>query len=112
MLIMVIKNFLLVISIFLINKQAIAITGEEISAKVSQWLKKEGIKGTPVFSKNTLYEDCNDEIEIKRVFQNYKTIKVDCLDKNGFTLIMRVQTSKRAENKKQIKPKNLSKVLE
>ena len=49
---MIIKNFLLVILIF-INKQAIAITGEEISSKVSQWLTKEGIKGTPIFSKNS-----------------------------------------------------------
>ena len=107
MFIMIIKNFLLVILIFLINKQATAITGEEISAKVSQWLIKEGIKGTPVFSKNTFYEDCDNEIEIKKVFQNYKTIKVDCLDKNGFKLIMRVQTLKNDENKKITKPKIL-----
>ena len=111
MFIMIIKNFLLVILIFLINKQATAISGEEISARVSQWLIKEGVKGTPVFSKNTIYENCNDEIEIKKLFHNYKTLKVDCLDKNGFKLIMRVQTSKRDENKKQIKPKKLSKVL-
>ena len=109
MFIMIIKNFLLVILIFLINKQATAITGEEISSKVSQWLIKEGIKGTPVFSKNTFYEDCNDEIEIKKVFQNYKTIKVNCLDKNGFKLIMRVQTLKNDENKKITKPKMVTK---
>ena len=107
----IIKNFLLVILISITNKQAIAISGEEISAKVSQWLIKEGIKATPVFSKNTFYKDCNNEIEIKKVFQNYKTIKVDCLDKNGFKLIMRVQTSKRDEKKKQIKPEKLSKAL-
>ena len=107
----IIKNFLLVILISIINKQAIAITGEEISTKVSQWLIKEGIKGTPVFSKNTFYKDCNNEIEIKKMFQNYKTIKVNCLDKNGFKLIMRVQTSKNDENKKQIKPKKVSKYL-
>ena len=105
----IIKNFLLVILILIMNKQAIAITGEEITAKVSQWLIKEGIKGTPVFSKNTFYEDCNDEIEIKKVFQNYKTIKVDCLDKNGFKLIMRVQTLKNDENKKITKPKMVTK---
>ena len=43
----IIKNFLLVILISIINKQAIAISGEEISTKVSEWLIKEGIKGTP-----------------------------------------------------------------
>ena len=34
------------------------------------------------------------------MFQNYKTIKVNCLDENGFELVMRVQTSRNAENKK------------
>ena len=105
----IIKNFLLVILISITNKQAIAISGEEISAKVSQWLIKEGIKATPVFPKNTSYKDCNDEIEIKKVFQNYKTIKVNCLDKNGFKLIMRVQTLKNDENKKTTKPEMVSK---
>ena len=107
----ILKNFLLVFLISIMNNQSIAISGEEISTKVSEWLTKEGIKGTPVFSKNTFYEDCDNEIEITKLFQNYKTIKVDCLDKNGFKLIMRVQTSKRAENKKQIKTKKFSKAL-
>ena len=43
------------------------------------------------------------------MFQNYKTLKVSCLDKNGFKLIMRVQTSKIDENKKIAKPKKVSK---
>jgi len=91
------------------NKQAIAITGEEISIKVSHWLTKEGIAGTPIFSKNSFYKDCNDQIEIKKMFQDYKTIKVSCLDKNGFKLIMRVKTSKNDQNKKITKPKKISK---
>ena len=105
----IIKIFLLVILIFIMNKQAIAITGEEISAKVSQWLTKEGIVGTPLFSKNSIYKDCNNGIEIKKMFQNYKTIKVNCSDKNGFKLIIRVQTLKNAENKKLTKFVKLSK---
>ena len=105
----IIKNFLLVILFSIINKQAVAITGEEIISKVSQWLTKEGIKGTPVFSKNSLYRDCNNEIEIKKMFQNYNTIKVNCSDINGFKLIMRVQTLKNDENKKIIKPKKVYK---
>ena len=104
-----IKFFLFLILISLINKQAIAITGEEISAKVSKWLTEEGIEGTPIFPKNSIYKDCNDEIKIKKMFQNYRTIKVNCLDKNGFELVMRVQILKFTENKKKIKSKKLSK---
>ncbi len=108
---MIIKNFLLVILITIINQQAIAITGEEISKKVSKWLTKEGIKGTPVFSRNASYKDCNNEIEIKKLFQNYKTIKVNCLDKNGFKIIMRVQTLKTDANNKKTKSQKVHEVL-
>ena len=104
---LIIKNFLLVILISIINKQATAISGEEISTKVSEWLINEGIKGTPIFSRNSFYKDCNNEIEIKKMFQNYNTIKVNCSDINGFKLIMRVQTLKNDKNKKTTKPKEV-----
>ena len=82
----ILKNFLLVILISIINKQAIAITGEEISTKVSQWLIKEGIKGTPVFSKNTFYEDCDNEIEIKSlIIKKDKSIKKDDNNNSSIT---------------------------
>ena len=106
----IIKNFLFVILISIMNKQAIAITGEDISRKVSQWLTKEGIEGTPVFLKKSHYKDCNNDIEIKKMFQNYKTIKVNCSDKNGFKLVIRVQTLKNNKNKKATNFKKLSKV--
>ena len=108
---MIIKNFLYIVLISIINNQAFAISGEEISAKVSEWLVNEGIKGIPVFSKKSLYKDCNNEIEIKKMFQNYKTIKVNCLDENGFELVMRVQTSRNAENIKKVKTRKVSRVV-
>ena len=40
-----------------------------------------------------------------------KTIKVNCLDENGFELVMRVQTSRNAENIKKVKTRKASKVL-
>jgi flagella basal body P-ring formation protein FlgA len=107
----IIKNFLLVILISILNKQAIAISGEEISSKVSQWLTKKGIEGIPIFSKKSFYKDCNNKIEIEKMFQNYKTLKVSCLDKNGFKIIMRVQTSKNDENKKITKLSKVSKTF-
>ena len=104
------KNFLLIILIYLINKQAFAITGEEISSKVSNWLIKEGVSGIPVFSKNASFNDCKNGIEITKLFKTYKTVKVNCLYKNGFELIMRVQLSKKLVIKKKFKTIKLSKV--
>ena len=48
MLRIILKQLFLVFCICLANKQALAITGEEISAKVSDWLIKEGINGKPI----------------------------------------------------------------
>ena len=105
MLRIILKQLFLVFCICLANKQAVAITGEEISAKVSDWLIKEGINGKPIFSKNSSFNDCKTQIEIARIFKNYKTIKVKCLDKNGFELIMRVKTFEEVKVKKKLKPK-------
>ena len=95
MFILIFSKILWIILIFSINNQAMAISGQEISQKVSKWLVNEGIKGSPIFSNRSVFKDCNKEIEIKKMFQNYKTIKVTCPDQNGFDLIMRVKLSKK-----------------
>ena len=105
------KNFIWIILICLFNKQTFAISGEEISVKVSQWLTKEGINGTPVFSKNSHFKDCENKIEIKKVFYNYKTLKVNCLDKNGFDLMIRVKIFKKVKNKKISQPTKSFRIL-
>ena len=94
MVIMIFRQILWIISIFLIKNQAMAISGQEISQKVSQWLVNEGVNGSPIFSNKTVFKDCNKEIEFKKIYQNYKTIKVKCPDQNGFELLMRVKFSK------------------
>ena len=86
-----------IIFIGLINNHAVAISGQEISKRVSFWLANEGIDGSPIFSKNSVLTDCNKEIEIKKMYQNYKTIKVICPDRNGFELLMRVKILKKVK---------------
>ena len=107
----ILKKIFWFILICLINKQSFAISGEEVSIKVSQWLTKEGIKGAPVFSKNIHFKDCENKINIKKVFDNYKTIKVKCLDENGFELTMRVKIFKNEKTKNKLKPFKASKVI-
>jgi len=103
----IIKTLLWIILISLINKQAVAISGHEISEKVLYWLSKEGVTGSPIFSKNRFFKDCNSKIQIKKVFQNYKTIKIKCLDKNGFNLLMRVKILKEVKLLDNINEKNV-----
>ena len=72
------KYLLIFVSIIFINKETVAISGKEISNKISEWLLLEGVTGKPVFSKTSLYSDCSSELEITRLFKSYKTIKISC----------------------------------
>ena len=101
-----IKNFLkflfIVLSVTFISKATFALTGKDISEKVSEWLLLENVSGEPIFSKNSVYKDCTDDIQITKAFNSYKTIKVSCSDKNGFNLFLRIN-QKKLEKKHQKK---------
>ena len=85
------KYFLTFLTISLLSKPTIAITGKDISELVSDWLVSEGVNGKPVFSYSSVYKDCNNNLEIKKIYNNYKTVKVNCSDKKGYQLIIRVK---------------------
>ena len=97
----------------LFSKSTIAITGKEISEKVSEWLVSEGVNGKPVFSKTSVYEDCKNNLEIKKIYNNYKTVKVNCSDENGYQVLIRVKIpNKKSENKNLLNTKiKQSKIL-
>ena len=90
-------------SFILFTHNSIAITGEEITNKVSKWLLTEGIKGKPIFSKKIVFKDCKNILKISKLFQDYKTIKVVCPDKNAFNIVIRIKSEdkiKIVKNKK------------
>ncbi len=74
-----------------------ALTGEEISNQVDQWLLKEGVIGRSVFPKNVVYKDCKDNLKISKVFKDYKTIRVNCSDKNILNVAIRVKLQDRVK---------------
>ena len=98
------KYLLIFLSITFINKETKAINGKDISNKISEWLLLEGISGDPVFSKKSVYKDCSSELQITRAFKDYKTIKLSCLDIDGFKLFVRIKS-------KIIKHKNYKNVV-
>ncbi len=85
------KYFLIFLAVILLTKPTIAITGKDISEKVSEWLVSQGINGKPVFSKTSVYKDCKNKLEIEKLYKNYKTVKVNCSDQNGYQLLIRVK---------------------
>ena len=100
------KLFYYVLTILLIStisKQTIAITGKEVSEKISTWLLTQGIEGKPLFSKIIVFKDCGSDIQINKAYNNYKTLNVKCLEKNGFNLFVRIKLNKLVKDNKKNK---------
>jgi flagella basal body P-ring formation protein FlgA len=94
-------NYVLTILVILtFSKETIAITGKEISEKISSWLLIEGIQGKPIFPKTSVFKDCGGDIQINKTYNNYKTINVKCLEKDGFNLFVRIKSNKIVKNTK------------
>ena len=85
---------LTILIISTISKQTIAITGKEVSEKISTWLLTQGIEGKPLFSKTIVFKDCGSDIQINKAYSNYKTLNVKCLEENGFNLFVRIKLNK------------------
>ena len=103
------KFIFVILGVVSLSKYSIAITGKEISEKVSEWLISEGVNGRPVFSKTSIYKDCINNIEIKKIYKNYKTVKVECLDHNGFKLVIRIKIPTKYKTKDYTTIKNIVK---
>ncbi|MDC3172477.1 flagellar basal body P-ring formation chaperone FlgA [Alphaproteobacteria bacterium] len=108
------KYFLNILTITLLSKPTLAITGKDISEIVSDWLVSEGVNGKPVFSNSSVYKDCNNNLEIKKIYNNYRTVKVNCSDKKGYQLLIRVKIPNKKTNEKTskdsiVKPKKIYK---
>ena len=118
MIIAMFKFSLIFISIIFVSNQAIALSGEDISKKISEWLITENVSGKPIFSKKSIYKDCSNDLKMTRPFQNYKTIKVSCPDQNGFEVLVRIKTKKilpiktNIKNTKKFKSIKLKRALE
>lgn len=118
MIIAMFKFSLIFFSILFVSNQAIALSGEDISKKISEWLITENVSGKPIFSKKSIYKDCSNDLKMTRPFQNYKTIKVSCPDQNGFEVLVRIKTKKilpiktNIKNTKKFKSIKLKRALE
>ena len=88
------KYLSIIFCISFINQNCFAITGKEISNKISDWLLLEGVEGKAIFSKTKIYNDCKSDYKISKTFNNYKTIKIQCPEKDGLVLFIRVDLKK------------------
>ena len=96
------RIFILISILIFHSNFALAISGKEISVRVSNWLSSNGISGTPVFSDNRIYNDCNQKLEISKHLNSYKLVRVKCPNDGELDLFVRIKVDdeKRAKSKK------------
>ena len=73
----IIKIFIL---LFLIvnSAQANDITGNEIKALIINYLDNKNINSKPIIKENRVFKKCGHELNIRPLFNNFKTVIVSC----------------------------------
>ena len=68
------------ILIFLIlnSAQANAVTGNEIKALIINYLDNKNINSKPIIKENRVFKKCGHELNIRPLFNNFKTVIVSC----------------------------------
>ena len=68
------------ILIFLIlnSAQANAVTGNEIKALIINYLDNKNINSKPIIKENRVFKKCEHELNIRPLFNNFKTVIVSC----------------------------------
>ena len=85
------KILMSILFVSILSQTSMALTGEEISNQVDQWLLEEKVKGKSVFAKNIVFKDCKNDLKISKLFGGYKTIRVECPDKNVLNVAIRIK---------------------
>ena len=68
------------ILLFLIvnSAQANAVTGNEIKALIINYLDNKNINSKPLIKENRVFKKCGHELNIRPLFNNFKTVIVSC----------------------------------
>ena len=64
---------------FIVNSaQANAVTGNEIKALIINYLDNKNINSKPIIKENRVFKKCGHELNIRPLFNNFKTVIVSC----------------------------------
>ena len=64
---------------FIVNSaQAYAVTGNEIKALIINYLDNKNINSKPIIKENRVFKKCEHELNIRPLFNSYKTVIVSC----------------------------------
>ena len=60
------------------SAQANAVTGNEIKALIINYLDNKNINSKPIIKENRVFKKCGHELNIRPLFNNFKTVIVSC----------------------------------
>ena len=94
------------ILLFLIvnSAQANAVTGNEIKALIINYLDNKNINSKPIIKENRVFKKCGHELNIRPLFNNFKTVIVSCNNplKWQITIRTNADSSTKIHSKKKI----------
>jgi len=93
------RIFILITILIFHSNFALAISGKEISKKVSDWLTINGVSGSPVFSDNRVYNDCDQKLKISKYLNSFKIIRVKCPNDDDIDLFVRIKLDQKIKAK-------------
>ena len=93
------RIFILITILIFHSNFALAISGKEISKKVSDWLTINGVSGSPVFSDNRVYNDCDQKLKISKYLNSFKIIRVKCPNDDDIDLFVRIKLDQKIKTK-------------
>ena len=85
--------------------QANALTGNEIKTLIINYLDIKNIKSDPIIKENRVFKKCAHELNIRPIFNNFKTVIVSCNKplKWQITIRTNADSTKKIYTKKNIK---------
>ena len=85
--------------------QANAVTGNEIKTLIINYLDIKNIKSDPIIKENRIFKKCVHELNIRPIFNNFKTVIVSCNKplKWQITIRTNADSTKKIYTKKNIK---------
>ena len=107
---MLLKKLNIILFYFVLGN-AFALTNSEINAAIKEFLKKNDISQNFSINKKLNLPNCKKNIEVKKRFKTYKTLKIICPQDNPWTYNVRVKiqnVKKKSPKKRKLKNTEVS----
>ena len=90
------------------STKAFGITGNEIKSLIINYLDQKNIFSNPIIKENRSFKDCDHELKIKEIFNDFKTVIVSCQKPLKWRLTVRTNANVEKKSYQRLKNVNIS----